>query len=186
MMKPLKISFLPTTLKLHQPLFHVIIKELGALINDKNRREIFLAVSHGEPIRQVAKKHGMSYAKVQKIYSDTLSKLSENTERIVSKYGETTKRLRWKFHVDTLMNIPLRDFFNLRAYDALVTSEGIRTLYELLDFTTKWGWRRLKNIDGVGRVTYEHIIETLHKEGIIKIDADGEIKLIPEIDAILL
>lgn len=186
MMKPLKISFLPTTLKLHQPLFHVIIKELGALINDKNRREIFLAVSHGEPIRQVAKKHGMSYAKVQKIYSETLSKLSENTERIVSKYGETIKRLRWKFNVDNPMNIPLIHFFNLRAYDALATSEGIKTLYELLDFTTKWGWRRLKNIDGVGRVSYKHIIETLHKEGIIKIDADGEIKLIPEIDAILL
>lgn len=112
--------------------------------------------------------------------------LSENTERIVSKYGETIKRLRWKFNVDNPMNIPLIHFFNLRAYDALATSEGIKTLYELLDFTTKWGWRRLKNIDGVGRVSYKHIIETLHKEGIIKIDADGEIKLIPEIDAILL
>lgn len=179
-------SFLLTTLKLHQPLFHIIIKELGALINDENRREIFLAVSHGEPILQVAKKHGMSYAKVQKIYSDTLGKLSENTERIVSKYGETIKRLRWKFNVDNPMNIPLTHIFNLRAYDALASSEGIKTLYELLEFTSKWGWRRLKNIDGVDRVSYQHIIETLYNEGIITIDADREIKLIPEIDAILL
>lgn len=84
------------------------------------------------------------------------------------------------------MNIPLTHIFNLRAYDALASSEGIKTLYELLDFTSKWGWRRLKNIDGVGRVSYQHIIETLYNEGIITIDADREIKLIPEIDAILL
>lgn len=178
-------SFLLTTLQLHQPLFYMIIKELATFMNDKDRREIFLAVSHGEPILQVAKKHRMSHAKVQKIYSDVLSKLSEKTERIVSKYGETIKRLCWKFNLDTPMNIPLLHFFNLRAYDALANA-GIKTMYELLEFTAKWGWRRLKNIDGVGNVTYKHIIRTLQEEGIIKIDAHGEIKLISEIDAILL
>lgn len=178
--------FLLMTLKLHQPLFHVVIKELGSLINDENRREIFLAVSHGEPILQVAEKHGMSYAKIQKTYSNILEKLSENTERIVSKYGQTIKRLCWKFNIDNPMNIPLSLILNLRAYDTLSGSEGIKTLYELLEFTGKWGWRRLKNIDGIGNITYKHIINTLHNERIITIDADGDIKLIPEIDAILL
>ena len=42
--------FLLKTQKLHQPLFHILIQELGQLITDDHEREIFLSVSSGEPI----------------------------------------------------------------------------------------------------------------------------------------
>lgn len=178
--------FLLLTLKQHQPLFHAVIGELGALINDEKRREIFLAVSGGEPILQVAQQHGMSCAKTQRIYSEILDKLDENMERIVSRYGEVIRRLCWKFNIDTPMNIPLSHILNLHAYAALENAEEIKTLQELLEFTDKWGWRRLKNINGIGNMTYKHIINVLRDEGIITISPNGTIGLIPEIAAIML
>ena len=177
--------FLLLTLKRHQPLFHAVIGELGALITDEKIREIFLAVSYGEPISQVAERHGMSYAKILKTYGDILNKLDENTQRIFSKYGQTIKRLCWKFNIDNPMNIPLSQILELHAYGTLNFSEGIVTLQELLEFTEKWGWRRLKNIKGIGNVTYKQIIKTLRNEGIITIDSNGIIEVIPEIAAIM-
>lgn len=178
--------FLLLTLKQHQPLFHAVIGELSALINDDTRREIFLAVSCGDPICQVAEQHGMSCAKIQKMYSEILDKLDENMERIVTKQGEVIKRLCYKFNIDNPMNIPLSRILNLHAYAALDNAEEIKTLHELLEFTAKWGWRRLKYIDGIGKITYRQIIKTLRDEGIITIDADEKIDLVPEIAAMML
>lgn len=177
--------FLLLTLKQHQPLFHAVIGELGALINDEKRREIFLAVSGGEPILQVAKKYGISCAKTQRLYSEILDKLDENLERIVSRHGEVIRRLCWKFNIDTPMNIPLCCLFNTRAYAALSKSEDIKTLQGLLEFTDKWGWKSLKHIDGIGYMTYKEMINTLLDEGIITIGPNETIELIPEIAAIM-
>ena len=178
-------AFLLPTLKRYQPLFHAVIGELGALITDEKLREIFLAVSYGEPISQVAERHGMSHAKILKTYDDILNKLDENTKRIFSKYGQTIKRLCWKFNIDNPMNIPLSHIFELHAHAALNNSKEIKTLRELLEYTEKRGWRRLKNIRGIGNVTYKQIINTLRDEGIITIDSNGIIEVIPEIAAIM-
>lgn len=51
------------TQSLHQPLFHVIIQELSELIVDDRQREIFLAISSGEPVSRVAARHKMTYEK---------------------------------------------------------------------------------------------------------------------------
>ena len=54
--------FLLKTHKLYQPLFTILIKELGALITDDRQREIFLAISLGEPITRVAVRYQMTHA----------------------------------------------------------------------------------------------------------------------------
>ena len=83
------------------------------------------------------------------------------------------------------MNIPLSHIFELHAHAALNNSKEIKTLRELLEYTEKRGWRRLKNIRGIGNVTYKQIINTLRDEGIITIDSNGIIEVIPEIAAIM-
>ena len=70
--------FLLRTSELHQPLFHVIIQELGQLITNDREREIFLAISSGKPISWVAANRGMTYAQAVETYSSILRRLGEN------------------------------------------------------------------------------------------------------------
>ena len=85
--------FLMKTQKLYQPLFHILIEELSALIIDNCQREIFLAISTGEPIARVAARHQMTYAQAAETYNVILDKLGENTQRIATLRQRTMELL---------------------------------------------------------------------------------------------
>ena len=66
--------FLLKTQKLYQPLFHILIEELGRLITDDSQQELFLTISTGEPISRVAARHRITNSKTfanerRRIYS---------------------------------------------------------------------------------------------------------------------
>ncbi|MCB5171717.1 DNA-binding protein [Bacteroides fragilis] len=98
--------FLLKTQKLHQPLFHILIQELGQLITDDHEREIFLSVSGGEPIARVAKRNKMTYARVATCYSSILRTLGEHKGRIATFRSRTMELMFDKCNAVTPVNTP--------------------------------------------------------------------------------
>lgn len=177
--------FLLKTQKLHQPLFHVVIEELGNLIMDGRYREIFLAVSSGEPIIRVAKRFNMTYERTLEAYTSTLEQLSKNTHRIAT-FRTTALNLRFgKFNQKDPTNISLWDVFNTHACCVLAQKAGISTLHELLLYGSQKGWRYLTHLPGLGNSTYHHIVDTLIENGFLVIWSEGNIRLTPEIAALI-
>lgn len=178
--------FLLKTHKLYQPLFTILIKELGALITDDRQREIFLAISLGEPITRVAVRYQMTHAQAMSTYSSILRRLGENPGRI-SSYRKQLMKLRFsKYDAADPTKTPLSELFETHAYCVLHTEMGITTVRELLQYTAQNGWNRLKRIRGMGSITYNHIVNTLYNANFIVVEADGNIVLSPEIAALLI
>lgn len=177
--------FLLKTQKLYEPLFHVLIEELGQLIADNKQRDIFLTISSGEPISRVAARHQMTYDKVVAKYSSILDKLGRNPERIATFRAQAMAPLFSKYETDNPMDIPLFRFINDRACHLLRKLE-IETVYQLLQHTSKYGWPSLKRLEGMGDVTYNEIINSLYNANFIIINKDKSITLSPEIAALVL
>ena len=177
--------FLLKTQSLHQPLFHIIVQELGQLITNDTQREIFLAISTGEPISRVAVRQNMTYQETMEAYSNILKKLSENTERIATYRNRTMASLFGKYNTDNPTNIPIRRLFNERACNVLHKLE-IATVRELLQFTYQYGWGRLKRLEGLGKTTYNEILNALYNANFIVFCEDKSIALTPEIAAFVL
>ena len=177
--------FLLKTQRLHQPLFHIIIQELGQLITNDSQREIFLAISTGEPISRVAVRHNMTYQETIEAYSYILKKLSENTERIATYRNRTMTSLFGKYNMDNPTDIPINRLFNERACHILHKLE-IETVRQLLQFTYQYGWSRLKRLEGLGKTTYNEILNALYNANFIVFSEDRSIILSPEIAAFVL
>lgn len=178
--------YLLKTQRLYQPLFHVVIEELGALIIDDCQREIFLAISNGEPIARVAVRHQMTYARVTDIYSNILEKLGENTTRIATFRHRTMELLYSRFDTTDPTNTRISDILETHANVVLKTETNIGNVRELLQYASKYGWNRLKNLRGMGTVTYSRMIETLCNHHFIIVCEDKSIELSPEIATLLL
>lgn len=177
--------FLLKTQKLHQPLFHIIIKELGQLITDASQREIFLSISCGEPISRVAVRHNMTYQDTINTYSELLINLSKNTERIATFRDRAMTSLFGKYNTDDPTNIPLRRMISDRACNALFKL-NIHTVHQLLQYTAQNGWPRLKRLEGLGEITYNEIINALYNANFIVFHENKSIGLSPEISALIL
>lgn len=178
--------FLLRTLKLHQPLFHTLIGELGALITDDCTRDIFLSVSQGEPISRVAARHGLTYMQTIKTYSGILGRLGENTARIASLRERAIQCLFGKFNTTDPVGIPIAKIFDIHACGVLHAEAEINTVRELLQYASENGWDKLKSLRGLGDVTYRHIIDKLCDEGFIIVRADRSIEPSPEIATMLI
>lgn len=178
--------FLLRTSELHQPLFHVIIQELGQLITNDREREIFLAISSGKPISWVAANRGMTYAQAVETYSSILRRLGENPGRIATFRKRVMDLMFGKYDTEDPTNIPLYNLVDTRAHSILYGEAGMETVRELLQYTSRNGWNSLKRLRGMGSMTYHHIINTLSNAHFIVIGEDGSIALSPEIAALVL
>lgn len=174
------------TQALYQPLFHTIIEELGGLITDDHLREIFLAISHGEPISRVAVRYQMTYAQAVATYSAVLAKLGEHPERIATYRNRVMNDLFSKYGMDNPLNISLEKIVDCHAQNVLKTEAEIITVRDLLQYTSEYGWNKLKSIKGMGRITYEHVIKTLYNANFIVVGEDKSITLSPEIAAMVI
>lgn len=177
--------FLLKTLKLHQPLFHIVVQELSNLITDDSQREIFLAISTGEPISRVAVRHNMTYQRTIATYSDILKQLNENTERIATFRKQAMTSLFGKYNTENPTDLPLNLFVSDRACHAL-HKLNVSTVRQLLQYTLQNGWPCLKRLDGLGRITYDEIINALYNANFIVFREDKSIALSPEIAAFVL
>ena len=68
----------------------------------------------------------------------------------------------------------------------LLTEEEIKTIGDLLKFTSQNGWSSLKRIKGMGRITYDNLVKTLYNANFIVIGEDKSIVLAPEIAALVM
>lgn len=174
------------TQKLHQPLFHILIQELGQLITDDHEREIFLSVSGGEPIARVAKRNKMTYAQVATCYSSILRTLGEHKGRIATFRSRTMELMFDKCNTVTPVNTPLSNLVGAHAYNVLYGEMGFRTVRDLLQYTTQNGWQSLRRFKGMGLVTYKSVMNALRDANFIIVRKDGNIELSPEIAALVI
>lgn len=177
--------FLMKTQMLYQPLFHVLIEELSCLIANNRRREIFLAISQGEPIARVAMRHRLTYEQAMELYSSILASLGENTGRIVTLHKLAERKLSRSPDPIALLRLPIEDVFNLRVFHVLYFPVHIHTVGDLLQYTVEHGWKQLKQLKGLGTATYNHIITTLQEYNLITIHEDDNIELTPEVKALV-
>lgn len=122
--------YLLKTQKLYQPLFHIVIEELGALITDDYQREIFLAISKGEPIARVAARHQLTYVQTANAYSNILEKLGENTNRISTFRHRTMELLYSRFDTTDPTNTRIGDILETHANAVLKTKANIENVRE--------------------------------------------------------
>lgn len=177
--------FLMKTQKLYQPLFHILIEELSALIIDNCQREIFLAISTGEPIARVAARHQMTYAQAVETYNVILDKLGENTQRIATLRQRTMELLFSRFDTTNPTNTRISDIFETHANSVLATVANISTVSELLKYASEHGWDSIRKLRGMGTVTYSRMIEMLSNTHFIIVHEDGSIEISPEIATLL-
>ena len=64
--------------------------------------------------------------------------------------------------------------------------ERAETVYQLLQFTYQYGWSRLKRLEGLGKTTYNEILNALYNANFIVFSEDRSIILSPEIAAFVL
>lgn len=178
--------FLLKTQALYQPLFHILIQELGGLIADDRLREIFLAISHGEPISRVAVRYEMTYARTVTTYSSILRKLGEHPERIATYRNRVMNFLFGKYGADNPLNIPLEKIVDCHAQNVLYIGAEIKTVHDLLQYTSENGWDKLKDFKGMGKITYDHVVKMLYNANFIVIGEDKKITLSPEIAALVM
>lgn len=177
--------FLLKTQELYQPLFRIIIQELGALITDDMQRELFLSISSGETISRIAIRHNITYAQTVKEYSSILENLGANTERIATFRKQRMAQLFGRFNVSDPTSIPISLICNVRACNILHAEKKIKTVRELLNYANKNGWSSLKKLRGMGVTTYNEIIDALCNTHFITKE-DEEIKLSPEVAVLLI
>lgn len=177
--------FLLKTLKMYQPLFHTLIEELGALIMDDLQREIFLAISGGEPISRVAMRHQITYSQTIKMYSGILERLGENTARIATFRKLAMDQLFSPLDVKDAIDAPVSSVFETHIYAVLMKVQ-INTVRELLQYAAEHGWDSLKKTRGMGKTSYIRMINTLHSAHFITVSEDGSIEPSPEIAMLLI
>lgn len=177
--------FLMKTQGLHQKLYHIVMEELGHLILDKNLRDMFLAISAGEPIARVAKRHEKTYKETMDSYSDILNQLNENTERIATFRESGIKFFFGRFNSSDPTDVSLDNFLNLHAI-FILRKYNISTVRQLMDFTLTHSWSSLNKLSGLGKVTYNEILLALRNAHYITIDESGHVEWSPIISAFIL
>lgn len=173
--------FLLKTHKKHQQLFHILIQELGQMITDARLREIFLAISSGDPISRVAIRYEMTYERTLVTYQSILNNLSKTKGRIAALSNRAPTSLFCQYNIDNIMSMPLTNIIHFHAYSILHKEAKISTIRELLSYTSQNGWKSLKKLHGLGGATYTRMICALQNVELITVGEDGSIELSPEL-----
>lgn len=177
--------FLLKTQKLYQPLFHILIQQLGLLITDDRLQEIFLSISSGEPISRVAARHQMTYGKTLETYKSILKNLEKNTNTTATLLKRSTNSVFNQFSTADPTRIELFEILPFYVYRILSTEAKIKTVSDLLKYTSQRGWKSLQQLRGIGFLTYARIIKELAHTNFIIADKDGNIELSPEVAVLM-
>lgn len=165
-------------------LFHILIQELGTLIVDDRERGIFLAIASGEPVFRIAQRYDMTYDTVVMVYNSMIDKLDSNPTRIATLRQYATEEPK-PMQIHNPVDILLLDIFSYNIWIILSKRGKMRTLYDLLQFATRYGWPELRTIAGIGDNIYESVIHLLCIRAYITIGEDNEIEIKPEIKVFL-
>lgn len=154
--------FLLETQRFYQPLFHVLVQELGGLIDNDRQREIFLAIAGSEPLSRVAQRYGLSYDETRRTYESIFKELGEDAAQIPLFF----RFLRTRFKKPAggsgnPMDISLEKVIPPRAARILEAEKNITTVYELLQFASTCGWPDLLRLKGMGRGTFNSILQLM-------------------------
>lgn len=174
-------QFLLDAVKPYPQLLQVVIRELGALIADERLRDIFLSVSLGHPLPQIAKRHFMDENELLLTYRSILVKLSKNTSRIASLCNPPQNPLVHKFNTFDPLSIPLYDLIPAHYARILYHEGNIDTVGELLKYVSKFGWNSLLEFSGMGGGTYKKLLDCMEKAGFILHHRNGIVELSPDL-----
>ena len=91
-----------------------------------------------------------------------------------------------RFDTTDPTNTRIGDILETHANAVLKTKANIENVRELLQYASKYGWSKVRNLHGMGEVTYSRMIETLCNNHFIIVGEDKNIELSPEIATLLL
>lgn len=164
------------TQKACKPLYSIIIRELTGLIINPDAREIFYSISMGESIAKVASRHRITYARTLQTYNFLLKSLNLRKD-IFATYRKRAMDYRFLSLADSSKNInvkqdekilelPLVKVADTRLANIL-HNQDVRTVRDLLEIVSGRGWKSLLRMDGVGKISYYHLLSKLQMLGVV-------------------
>ena len=164
------------TQKMCKPLYAMIIRELAGLIINPDAREIFYSISMGESIAKVASRHQMSYGRTLQTYNFLLKSLNVRKD-IFATYRKRAMDYRFLKLADSSRNInvkqdaeilklPIDKVADTRLANILY-NQDVRTVQDLLEIVSGRGWKSLLKMDGVGKISYYHLLSKLQMLGVV-------------------
>ena len=156
-------------LKTSGSLFETVVYELSQFISPPEKRDIFYAISTGEPIERVARRHHVTYGHVLRIYESLLDVLKHKKEFLATyrkqalearmeRMSRRDAEIRAKFIVD------IADTRSSIALKVL----GIHTVGQLLDqvAVNLHGWKGLLGVRNMGVYSLVILLTRLKKAGV--------------------
>lgn len=164
------------TQKTCKPLYEMIIRELAGLIINPDAREIFYSISMGESIAKVANRHRITYARTLQTYNFLLKSLNVRKD-IFATYRKRAMDYRFLSLADSSKNInvkqdarilelPIDKVADTRLANIL-QNQDVRTVRDLFEIVSGRGWKSLLRMDGVGKISYYHLLSKLQLLGVV-------------------
>ena len=164
------------TQKTCKPLYEIIIRELAALILHPVARNVFYSISIGESVEKVAGRHRITYEKTLQIYNSILKGLKLKKD-ILATYRKRAINARFLSLADNNKNInieqeewilqlPVCKVADTRLANVLY-NQDVRTVKDLLEIVSGRGWKSLLRIEGVGKISYYHLLSKLQMIGVV-------------------
>ena len=191
--------FLLQSMKELTPVMHQIIKELAGMIQNDNRRRMFLFIALEGSLKEYCKQSCQNTYNMQDEFQRLIREIKNRTgflktyknEMIHLKaalrlyemyYGKdclctmNTENGMTKEEKEAiaLLNTPIGNLgFEVRA-SRVLCEQGIQTLQDLLELTYKYGWNRLTKIRELGSTTQSRIMKRLQELNILD-DTDEDV-----------
>ena len=184
--------FLLQSMKELAPVMRQIIKELAGMIQNDNRRRMFLFIALEGSFKEYCKQSCQNTYNMQdefqrlireiknrtgflKTYKDEMIHLKAALRLYEMYYGKdclytmNTENQMTKEEKEAiaLLNTPIENLgFEVRA-SRVLCEQGIQTLRDLLELTYKYGWNRLTKIRDLGSTTQNRIMKRLQELNIL-------------------
>ena len=191
--------FLLQSMKELTPVMRQIIKELAGMIQNDNRRRMFLFIALEGSFKEYCKQSYQNTYNMQdeyqrlireiknrtgflKTYKDEMIHLKAALRLYEMYYGKdclytmNTENQMTKEEKEAiaLLNTPIENLgFEVRA-SRVLCEQGIQTLRDLLELTYKYGWNRLTKIRDLGSTTQNRIMKRLQELNILD-DMDEDV-----------
>lgn len=183
--------FILQSMKELTPIIRLVIKELAGMIQNDNRRRLFLYIALKGSVREYSDETCYDYYKVRtefesvlreiksragflKIHKDEMIQLKSILRLYEKKYGkemliEDLKKikeveasaLKEKKEAIELLKTPISKLNFDMRSERVLTKNGIHTLHDLLQITYKYGFGRLCKLPDFGPVGQRRVINQL-------------------------
>ena len=137
---------------------------------------VFYSISIGESVEKVAGRHRITYEKTLQIYNSILKGLKLKKD-ILATYRKRAINARFLSLADNNKNInieqeewilqlPVCKVADTRLANVLY-NQDVRTVKDLLEIVSGRGWKSLLRIEGVGKISYYHLLSKLQMIGVV-------------------